>query len=47
MAGMLLNNTLYHLEVPYISVVLDFTIGNSYLGTFLIYVCSKIFNFYT
>lgn len=47
MAGMLVNNTLYYFEVPYVSIVLDFTIGNSYLGTFLIYVCSKIFNFCT
>ena len=47
MAGMSINNTLYHLEVPYISIILDFTIGNSYLATFLIYVCSKIFNFCT
>lgn len=47
MAGMLVNNTLYYLEIPYISIALDFTIGNSYLGTFLIYVCSLIFNFCT
>lgn len=45
MAGMLINNTLYHLEVPYISIVLDFTIGNSYITTFLLYVCNVIFGF--
>ena len=39
MAGMLINNTLYYLEVPYISIALDFTIGNSYITTFLLYVC--------
>lgn len=45
MAGMLINNTLYHLEIPYISIALDFTIGNSYITTFLLYVCNIIFGF--
>ena len=45
MAGMLVNNTLYHLEIPYISIALDFTIGNSYITTFLLYVCNVIFGF--
>lgn len=47
MAGMLVNNTLYYFEVPYISIVFDFILGNSYLGTIAIYVCSKLFNFCT
>lgn len=45
MAGMLVNNTLYYLEIPYISIALDFTIGNSYITTFLLYVCNVIFGF--
>lgn len=45
MAGMLINNTLYHLEIPYVSIILDFTIGNSYIATFLLYICNVVFGF--
>lgn len=46
MAGMLLNNIFYYIEIDRrISYILDFTIGNSIINTFLIYVCSYVFNF--
>lgn len=46
MAGMLLNNILYYIEIDRrISYILDFTIGNSIINTFLIYICSYVFNF--
>lgn len=46
MAGMLLNNIFYYIEVDRrISYILDFTIGNSIINTFLIYICSYVFNF--
>ena len=45
MAGMLINNTLYYFDVNYISFIFDFTLGNSIITTFLLYVCSYVFNF--
>lgn len=46
MAGMLINNIFYYIEVDRrISYILDFTIGNSIINTFLIYICSYVFNF--
>lgn len=46
MIGMLLNNIIYYFNVNNeFSYTLDFVIGNSIITTFLIYVCSYIFNF--
>ena len=45
MAGMLLNNTLYYFDIDYFTYITDFTIGNSIITTFLLYVCSYVFNF--
>lgn len=46
MIGMLLNNIIYYFEISNVfSYTLDFIIGNSIITTFLIYVCSYIFNF--
>ena len=46
MAGMLLNNTAYYFEINNeFSYTFDFLIGNSIVTTFLIYLCSYIFNF--
>lgn len=45
MAGTLLNNTLYYLEVPYISFTIDFTLGNTLAIIFLLYLLSYVFGF--
>lgn len=46
MIGMLLNNIMYYFDVNrIISYEFDFIIGNSIITTFLIYLCSYIFNF--
>ena len=46
MAGMLLNNVAYYFGINNeISYTFDFIIGNSIITTFLLYVCSYIFNF--
>lgn len=46
MIGMLLNNIIYYFNINNeFSYTLDFVIGNSIITTFLIYVCSYIFNF--
>lgn len=45
MAGMLLNNTFYYFDIDYFTYITDFTIGNSIITTFLLYVCSYVFNF--
>lgn len=46
MVGMLLNNTLYYFDInTTISITFDFIIGNSFVNTFLIIVCSYMFNF--
>ena len=45
MAGMLLNNTLYYFDIDYFTYITDFAIGNSIITTFLLYVCSYVFNF--
>lgn len=46
MAGMLLNNILYYNDTVYtICYILDYTIGNSIITTFLLYVCSYLFRF--
>ena len=45
MAGMLLNNTLYYFDIDYFTYITDFIIGNSIITTFLLYVCSYVFNF--
>lgn len=46
MAGMLLNNVLYYFDIDRkVSYILDFIIGNSIINTFLIYICSYVFNF--
>ena len=43
---MLLNNTLYYFDiVKVMSYVTDFIIGNSVITTFLLFVCSYLFNF--
>lgn len=46
MVGMLLNNTLYYFDInTTISITFDFIMGNSFVNTFLIIVCSYMFNF--
>ena len=46
MAGMLLNNIIYYFGINnQLSYTFDFLIGNSIVTTFLIYLCSYIFNF--
>lgn len=45
MAGMLINNTLYYFDINYLTYITDFAIGNSIITTFLLYVCSYVFNF--
>lgn len=46
MVGMLLNNILYYFDTVYTaSYILDFTIGNSIITTFLLFVCSYTFMF--
>ena len=46
MAGMLFNNILYYFGVcNSLSYIFDFIIGNSIVTTFLLYVCSYVFNF--
>lgn len=46
MTGMLLNNTAYYFGINNeLSYTFDFLIGNSIVTTFLIYLCSYIFNF--
>lgn len=46
LAGMLLNNTLYCFNVIKVaSYITDFIIGNSIITTFLLFVCSYLFNF--
>ena len=46
MAGMLLNNALYYLNINRnISYTSDFVFGNSIITIFLLYVCSYIFKF--
>lgn len=43
---MLLNNTLYYFDIIKVaSYVTDFIIGNSVITTFLLFVCSYLFNF--
>lgn len=43
--GILLNNILYFNDIYYITYILDFTLGNSIITTFLLIVCSYIFKF--
>lgn len=46
LAGMLLNNTLYCFDIIKVaSYATDFIIGNSVITTFLLFVCSYLFNF--
>lgn len=46
MAGMLVNNILYYFDVcNELSYTFDFIIGNSIITTFLIIVCSYVFEF--
>lgn len=46
LTGMLLNNTLYCFNVIKVaSYITDFIIGNSVITTFLLFVCSYLFNF--
>ena len=46
LAGMLLNNTLYCFDVIKLcSYITDFVLGNSVITTFLLFVCSYLFNF--
>lgn len=46
MVGMILNNTLYYFDInTTVSITFDFIIGNSFVNTFLIIVCSYMFNF--
>ena len=46
LTGMLLNNTLYCFNVIKVaSYIIDFIIGNSVITTFLLFVCSYLFNF--
>ena len=46
LAGMLLNNTLYYFNIIKVaSYITDFIIGNSVITTFLLFVCSYLFNF--
>lgn len=46
MAGMLLNNTLYYFDIIKVfSYITDFVLGNSIITTFLLFVCSYLFNF--
>lgn len=47
MAGMLINNLLYFNDIYYFSYIIDYLIGNSIITTFLLIVCSYIFNFCT
>jgi hypothetical protein len=47
MAGMLLNNLLYFNDIYCLSYIFDYFIGNSIVVTFLLIVCSYIFNFCT
>ena len=47
MAGMLINNLLYFNDIYCLSYILDYLIGNSIITTFLLIVCSYIFNFCT
>ena len=47
MAGMLLNNLLYFNDIYFLSYIIDYVIGNSIVTTFLLIVCSYIFNFCT
>jgi hypothetical protein len=47
MAGMLINNLLYFNDVYCLSYILDYLIGNSIITTFLLIICSYIFNFCT
>lgn len=46
MVGMIFNNILFYFEIcrPF-CYCLDFVIGNSFINTFLLYVCSYIFGF--
>lgn len=46
MMGMFINNTMYYLEINNsFSYCLDFALGNSIICTFLILICSYVFNF--
>lgn len=46
MAGILLSNILYNVfNADYCSQILDFIIGNSFINTFLLYICSYLFGF--
>lgn len=46
MMGMFINNTMYYFEINNsFSYCLDFALGNSIVCTFLILVCSYVFNF--
>ena len=47
MAGMLFNNLLYFNDIYCLSYIFDYFIGNSIVVTFLLIVCSYIFNFCT
>ena len=47
MVGMLINNLLYFNDIYCLSYILDYLIGNSIITTFLLIVCSYIFNFCT
>lgn len=47
MAGMLLNNILYFNDIYCLSYIIDYSIGNSVITTFLLVVCSYLFHFCT
>ena len=46
MAGIFINNVLYYFDICYtLSRSLDFITGNSYITTFLLLICNKLFGF--
>ena len=46
MAGILISNILYNIfDDDFYSQILDFTIGNSFITIFLLYICSYLFGF--
>lgn len=45
MAGIIVSNTLYFLDIYYFSYLIDYIIGNSVIITILLLICSYIFKF--
>lgn len=45
MAGMLINNVVYFYNINNYVYLLDFLLGNSVINTFLLYICSYVFQF--